>query len=222
MDKTEMVRKGIAELEKDISLLQISKQSGISYLTLRKIKTGETKTVSSGVASKFEKFKNSFVPGTGSKVRPGPKPKAAPAKAATAKKKPGPKPKAASATVAPAKKKPGRPKKADAAPKAAAPAKKKPGRPKKTTTPVKDAAANTAPVTKAATKKAAPKKKAGRPKKAAAPAPKPAQAASRSDFGTPMLGEALYREIEIAQARLEYLKSLQMVEEEFLKAIGKK
>jgi hypothetical protein len=214
MDNTELVRNGIAELEKDLSLLQISKQSGISYLTLRKIKTGETKSVSSGVAAKFEKFKNSFVPGTVTKARPGRKPKAVATPAA-----------AAPAAAAPAKKKPGRPKKADAAPAPAAPAKKKPGRPKKTATPVKEAAASTAPVKKTATKKAAkkaaPKKKAGRPKKAAASAA-PAPAAKRSDFSTPMLGEALYREIEIAQARLEYLQSLQMVEEEFLKAIGKK
>ncbi|MBE0642591.1 MAG: hypothetical protein IH600_00755 [Bacteroidetes bacterium] len=171
MDNTEFMRKGIAALEKHISLRQISLQSGINYITLRKIKIGETKNVSSGVAARFDAFQKQFDPtsvkSTGKK--PGPKPKAAAAApAAPAKKKPGPKPKAAAA----------------AAP--AAPAKKKPGRPKKV---------------------------------AAAPKPVVEQVAN---FGTPFLGDALAREIEIAEARIEYLKSLQMVEEEFLKAIGKK
>ena len=199
MDNTESMRKGIAALTKQISLRQISLQSGINYITLRKIKSGETKKVSSGVLARFEAFKKQFDPAKAviAKKKPGPKPKAA-AAAAPAKKKPGPKPKAAAA-AAPAKKKPGpKPKAAATAPAAAA--KKKPG-----------------PKPKAA---ATAKKKPGRPKKSAA---KPAAAAAKSsNFGSPLLGEALTREIEIAEARIEYLKSLQMVEEEFLRAIGKK
>jgi hypothetical protein len=210
MDHTESMRKGIAELEKSTSLRQISMKSGINYLTLRKIKNGETKKASSGVTSRFEAFRKTFKPDTTSTAsRPGPKPKAT----------------AAAAPAAPAKKKPGRPKKtaapaaaAPAAP-AAAPAKKKPGRPKKAAAaPVKPAAPK-----KGVVKKAATKKKAGKPgpkPKAKAAEPKPAMPVT--DFTSPMLGDALKREIEIAEARIEYLRSLQMVEEEFLKAMGKR
>ncbi|MFZ1731901.1 MAG: hypothetical protein WBQ23_11695 [Bacteroidota bacterium] len=239
MDNTELMRKGIAALEKQTSLRQIGLQSGINYITLRKIKSGETKNVSSGVLARFEEFKNSFDPSSAaaSKKKPGPKPKAAAAPAATAKKKPGPKPKAAAAPAAAAKKKPGPKPKAAAAP--AAPVKKKPG-PK----PKAAAAAPAAPAKKkmgrpkkvvaevAAAPAAAPaKKKPGRPKATTAKrGPKPAVkstaapkivAEKASNFGTPILGDALNREIEIAEARIEYLKSLQMVEEEFLRAIGK-
>ena len=205
MDNTESMRKGLAELEKQLSLRQIAIRSNINYITLRKIKSGETKNVSTGVIARFEAFRNEYKPGMDeAPVRPGPKPKA---KAAVTKKKPGPKPKAA----APAKKKPGRPKKSVAAP-AEAPVKKKMGRPKKVVT------GTTAPVKKVVAKKAAkPGRKPGR--KPAVPTVAPRAV---SDFATPMLGDALRREIEIAEARIEYLKSLQMVEQEFLKAIGKK
>lgn len=197
MDNTQTMRKGLAELEKHISLRQIAIRSNINYITLRKIKSGETKNVSTGVIARFDAFKKDFDPATdAAPVKPGPKPKAASA-APTAKQKPGPKPKAA----APAKKKMGRPRK-DAVEPAVAPVKKKMGRPRKVvaTTPVK--------------------KTAGKPGRK--PAVSAVTPTAVTDFTTPMLGEALRREIEIAEARIEYLKSLQMVEQEFLKAIGKK
>ena len=62
MDNTESMRKGIAALEKHTSLRQISLQSGINYITLRKIKNGETKNVSASVAERFEKFQKQFDP----------------------------------------------------------------------------------------------------------------------------------------------------------------
>ncbi len=201
MDNTKTMQKGIALLEKQISLRQIAIRSGINYITLRKIKSGDTKNVSSGVMARFETFQKDFDPAAvGAKKKPGPKPKAA------AKKKPGPKPKAADASAAaPARKKPG-PKPKTAA--VAAPAKRKPGRPKRS-------AAVAAPAKKTATRRG---RKPG-PKTAASPK---IVAEKATNFGSPLLGEALTREIEIAEARIEYLKSLQMVEEEFLRAIGKK
>jgi FtsP/CotA-like multicopper oxidase with cupredoxin domain len=171
MDNTTAMRKGLAELEKRMSLRQIALQSGINYLTLRNIKGGETKRVSNSVMDRFNAFRDKLDPsGAGKVASPAPAKKAAPTKAA---------PKKAMAKKASAK---------------------KPG-PKKAA-PKKAAAKTSAPVT-------------------TSPASKPAPAPT-SDFRTPMLGEALTREIEIAEARLDYLRSLQMVEEEFLKAIGKK
>lgn len=219
MDNTQTMRKGLAELEKHISLRQIAIRSNINYITLRKIKSGETKNVSSGVIARFDSFKKEFDPSADvTPVRPGPKPKAAPAAPAApaaqvAKKKPGPKPKAA----APAKKKMGRPKKEAAAP-ADAPVKKKMGRPKKVVAAA-PAEKPAAPARKVAAKKIAakPGRKPGRK-----PAISGVTPSAATNFATPMLGDALRREIEIAEARIEYLKSLQMVEQEFLKAIGKK
>ncbi len=118
-----------------------------------------------------------------------------------------------------------------AAPKVDAPAEKIPGKrgPKKGS----KRAAKKAPAKKAA-KKAAKKvtvKKATRKKpgpkpgrrKAAAKVPtKVEDAPSKLDFASPVLGQALDREIEIAEARLEYLKSLREIEDEFLKAVGRK
>ncbi len=235
MDNTELMRKGIAELEKHISLRQIGLQSGINYITLRNIKSGETKKVSSGVMARFEKFRKQFDPAKSAmdRKKPGPKPKAAAPAAAPAKKKPGRKPKAAAAPVAaPAKKKPGRKPKAAAVP-VAAPAKKKPGRKPKAAVAAVAAPARKKPGPKPKAAVAAPaKKKPGRPKKTAAkpgrkPGVTPAPVArvvaeNAANFGSPLLGQALTREIEIAEARIEYLKSLQMVEVEFLKAIGRK
>lgn len=207
MINTESMRKGITLLQKQISLRQIGLQSGINYITLRKIKSGETKNVSSGVLARFEAFQKQFDPAkaAAAKKKPGPKPKSAAVPAAAAKKKPGPKPKVA----APAKKKMGRPKKVVAAA-PAAPAKKKMGRPKKTAT-----AAAAAPVKKTGAKR-------GRKPGVKYGAATKSVAEKATNFGSPLLGEALTREIEIAEARIEYLKSLQMVEEEFLRAIGKK
>ena len=75
--------------------------------------------------------------------------------------------------------------------------------------------------TKKRTAKKASGRKPGRPKattqKTEAPSP-----SSKLDFASPVLGQALDREIEIAEARLEYLKSLREIEDEFLKAVGRK
>jgi hypothetical protein len=221
MDNTEAMRKGIAALEKQISLRQIGLQSNINYITLRKIKSGETKNVSSGVLARFEAFKKQFDPSKAAfaKKKPGPKPKAkTAAPAATAKKKPGPKPKAKAAVAATAKKKPGpKPKAAAAAP--ATIAKKKPGPKPKVAAAAPATIARKKPGPKPKAAVASAKKKPGRPKKAVA---SESVARKSSNFGSPLLGEALTREIEIAEARIEYLQSLQMVEEEFLRAIGKK
>jgi hypothetical protein len=70
---------------------------------------------------------------------------------------------------------------------------------------------------KAAPKKRGPKKGA---KKLVSNAP--VNAPSKLDFASPVLGQALDREIEIAEARLEYLQSLREIEDEFLKAVGRK
>lgn len=102
------------------------------------------------------------------------------------------------------------------APAAAAPAvspveRKKPG-PKKGAKAAK----------KLTVKKAAPKKRG--PKKGAKKVvqSKPSSSPSKLDFASPVLGQALDREIEIAEARLEYLQSLREIEDEFLKAVGRK
>ncbi len=119
----------------------------------------------------------------------------------------------AAAPAAPAKKR-GRPKKAavavaiDAA--AAAPAKKR-GRPKK------DAGVKPV-VAKAAPKKAAPKKRGRKPgsgvKSAAAPA--------ATEFTSLVMMTDLKRQIELAEARLAYLRSLEKVEAEFIAKMGGK
>lgn len=180
MDNTNAMRKGLAELQKHMSLRQIAMQSGINYLTLRNIKSGETKKVSNSVMERFDAFRDKLDLSKPTRV------KAAPA---TAAKKPAAKKKGA---AAPAKK--------AAAPKKAAP---------------KKAAPKKAAPKKATAKKPASSDLYAAPKPDAAPRP-------TADFATPMLGDALTREIEIAEARLDYLRSLQMVEEEFLKAIGRK
>jgi len=96
---------------------------------------------------------------------------------------------------------------APAAPVAGTVAKKKPG-------PKKGA--------KAAVKKAAPKKRG--PKKGAkkSVAAAPVAAASKLDYTSQNLGQVLDREIEIAQARLEYLQSLREIEDDFQRAVGRK
>jgi len=170
MDDIKQMQATIAKLEKNISLNQMAKRSGINYVTLMNIKKDKSKRVTDSVKKRFYDFANSFTPGEG----------------------------------VPAKK----------VPAAKAPA--KPG-PKKG---VKRAAKKSA-VKKAAVKKAAAKKPGPKPgaKKAAR---KAVAAPSKLDFASPVLGTALDREIEIAEARLEYLKSLREIEDEFLKAVGRK
>ena len=179
MDDVQAIRNDLKVMEKKMSLLQISKQSGINYVTLRNIKGGVSKRVTKGVKDRFEAFKSSFNPDA---------PKAAPAKAAPAK--------TAKKTV-----------KKAAAKKTA----------KKVAVKVKPAAK------KAAKKKPGPKpgRKPGR-KPGVKQAVAPKAAPSKLDFASPVLGQALDREIEIAEARLEYLKSLKEIEIEFLKAVGRK
>ena len=103
MDNTKDVRNRLLAMEKSTSLLQISKRSNINYITLRNIKSGETKRVSASVLDRFNTFAASFV-ADASKATSA-------VKAAPAKKKPGPIAKAAvvqkAAQEAPAKKKPG-------------------------------------------------------------------------------------------------------------------
>ncbi|MBR9979360.1 MAG: hypothetical protein KFH87_14845 [Bacteroidetes bacterium] len=181
MDNTNAMRKGLAELQKHMSLRQIALQSGINYLTLRNIKSGDTKKVSNSVMDRFNAFRDKLDLSNVNRVKAAP---ATAAKKQTAAKKKG--------TDAPVKK--------------SASAKK--------ATP-KMAAAKKAKPKKAATKKPASAATYAAPKSTATKRP-------TSDFTTPMLGDALTREIEIAEARLDYLRSLQMVEEEFLKAIGRK
>lgn len=174
MDDIKQMQATIAKLEKDISLNQMAKRSGINYVTLMNIKKDKSKRVTDGVKKRFYDFADSFTAGEGVPAKKVP--------AAKAPAKPGPKKGAKRA-----------------AKKAAA---------KKT-------------AKKAAVKKAAPKKPGPKPgaKKAAR---KAAAAPSKLDFASPVLGTALDREIEIAEARLEYLKSLREIEDEFLKAVGRK
>jgi len=92
----------------------------------------------------------------------------------------------------------------------------------------KAAAATKSAPAKAATKKAAAKKPGrkartvGKKTSKQSTAKRPTEAPSKLDFASPVLGQALDREIEIAEARLDYLKSLRDIEAEFLKAIGRK
>lgn len=192
MNDVQQIRKDIEGMEKDMSLRQIALQSGINYVTLRNIKSGKSKRITDSVKDRFEAFKKQFDPN-----------RFVSDKAATTATAP-----AAAAPSTTTKKrgrKPG----------------PKPGAKKKTAK--KTAAKST---TKRVTKNTAAKKttgrKPGRPKgktkKTAAPPP----SSSKMDFASPVLGQALDREIEIAEARLEYLRSLREIEDEFLKAVGRK
>ncbi|MCB2203112.1 helix-turn-helix transcriptional regulator [bacterium] len=188
MEDIKKMQADISKLEKDISLNQMAKRSGINYVTLMNIKKNKSKRVTDGVKKRWDDFVKAFtgggVPATG-----------VPAAKTPAKR--GPKPGSKRAT-------------------------KKAGRKKA----VKKAAAKKA-TKKAVARKAAAKKpgrkpgpKPGSKKKAVAAAP--ASVPSKLDFASPVLGNALDREIEIAEARLEYLKSLREIEDEFLKAVGRK
>lgn len=178
MDDVKSIRNDLKAMEKKTSLLQIAKQSGINYVTLRNIKGGVSKRVTAGVKERFETFKKNFNPDA---------PKAAPAKAAPAAKK-----KTEKKVVVKSAKK-------------AAPVKAKPA------------------AKKVAKKKPGPKpgRKPGR-KPGVKKAVETKAAPSKLDFASPVLGQALDREIEIAEARLEYLKSLKEIEIEFLRAVGRK
>lgn len=167
MDDVQAIRNDLKAMEKHTSLLQIAKQSGINYVTLRNIKGGVSKRVTKGVKERFDAFKKKFKPDA---------PKAAPAKKTVKKAAAKKAEKKTALKVKPAAKKA---------------AKKKPGR--------------------------KPGRKPGVKKAVAAKA-----APSKLDFASPVLGQALDREIEIAEARLEYLKSLKEIEIEFLKAVGRK
>lgn len=199
MDDVQEIRKDLERMEKDMSLRQISLQSGVNYVTLRNIKSGKSKRITQSVKERFETFKDQFDPNRFVSESA--------ATTATA-------PTAAAPSAAPKKRgrKPG----------------PKPGT-KKTATK-KSSAKSTSSSTsakKSATKKSAAKKtsgrKQGRPKgttrKESTATP---SSPSKMDFASPVLGQALDREIEIAEARLEYLQSLREIEEEFLKAVGRK
>lgn len=179
MDDVKEMQAVIAKLEKDISLNQMAKRSGINYVTLMNIKKNKSKRVTDGVKKRLMAFADTFTPEEG----------------------------------VPAKK----------VPAAKVPAKRGPKKGTKR-------AAKKAPVKKAAAKKTA-KKAAAKKTAAKKPGPKPGAkraarrtvaAPSKLDFASPVLGGALDREIEIAEARLEYLKSLRDIEDEFLKAVGRK
>ena len=189
MDELQEMRNTIAGLEKDISLNQMAKLSGINYVTLLNIKKEKSKRVTDNVRQRFDAFVTAFKAGEVAPVKAKPGPKKG------AKKKAAAKPAAKKAVKKAAKK---------AVAKKAA---------------VKKAAAKAKP----AAVKAAPKKRGPKPgAKKKAVAPKPVEAPTEKDFASPMLGQALDREIEIAEARLEYLKSMREIEVEFLKALRRK
>jgi len=197
MDDVQQIRKDIEGMEKQTSLRQIALQSGINYVTLRNIKSGKSKRITKSVKDRFEAYKKKFDPNRFVSSAAASKtgaPTAAASSAAPKKRgrKPGPKPGA-----------------------------------KKTAAKKKAAKSTSAKATKKRmTKKTAAKKsttrKPGRPKGAAKKTAAPPPSSSKMDFASPVLGQALDREIEIAEARLEYLKSLRDIEDEFLKAVGRK
>ncbi|MDH7515343.1 MAG: hypothetical protein QHI48_05685 [Bacteroidota bacterium] len=61
MENVQNIQNRIMELLKHISLRQISKRSGLSYLTLHNIKSGKSKMVTPRVAKKFAQFEKVFL-----------------------------------------------------------------------------------------------------------------------------------------------------------------
>lgn len=210
MDELQKIRAALVVMEKHTSLRQVAIQSGINYITLRNIKSGKSGRVTESVAARFVKFQEKFTASPASVASPrGGSTKAAAPKAA-APKAAAPKaaaPKAAAPKAVAPKKTGPKPKAASAAMPTAAP--KKPG-----------------PAPKPAVAKRKPgrpaKAKPAAPKAAAVPAPAPAPVpAAMPEIGVSLLGGTLNKEIQMAEARLDFLKKLQQLEADFLKKIGK-
>jgi hypothetical protein len=203
----------IKKLEESVSLNKVAKMSGMNYITLRNIKFGKSKNVTDTVAQRLREFASTFtLPAADAAVM-------VDEATASAKKRGRPKKAAAAASAAPAKKR-GRPKKAvvavEAAPAEVAPVAKKRGRPKK-------AAAAKPVAVKAAPKKVAPKKEAAK-KRGRKPGTvvKPTAAPATTEFTSLVMMKDLKRQIELAEARLAYLRSLEKVEAEFIAKMGGK